>query len=101
MSLLGTVWTPIGPSPIDEGGAEDNGLVTAIAVNPNNTNVIYIGTAGGGVWRSADGGTNWTPLFDRELSAPNLASCDPLTSGRHGTCSTTSWAPTFQISICR
>jgi photosystem II stability/assembly factor-like uncharacterized protein len=81
MSLLGTVWTPIGPSPIDEGGAEDNGLVTAIAVNPNNTNVIYIGTAGGGVWRSADGGTNWTPLFDRELSLsigePGALAIDP------------------------
>ena len=68
MSLNGTVWTPIGPSPISEGGTLDNGLVTAIAINPFNPNVIYIGTAAGGVWRSRNGGTNWTPLFDRQLA---------------------------------
>src|ERR1035438_515776 len=68
MSLNGTAWTPIGPNPIQEGGNPDNGMVTAIAINPNNKNVIYIGTAGGGVWRSRDGGTNWPPLFARALT---------------------------------
>jgi hypothetical protein len=43
-------------------------MVTAIAVNPFNASVIYIGTAGGGVWRTRDGGTTWTPLFDRQLT---------------------------------
>ena len=68
MSLSGTVWAPIGPSPMKENGGRDNGLVTAIAVNPNNANVLYLGTAQGGVWRSDDGGNTWTPLFDRQLS---------------------------------
>ena len=68
MTLTGTVWAPIGPSPMKENGNQDNGLVTAIAVNPNNTNVIYLGTAQGGVWRSDDAGNTWTPLFDRQLS---------------------------------
>lgn len=68
MSLNGTLWIPIGPSPMDESGTEDNGLVTAIAVNPNNSNVLYLGTAQGGVWRSGDGGNTWRPLFDRALS---------------------------------
>jgi hypothetical protein len=67
VSLNGTVWTPIGPSPILESGKPDNGMVTAIAVNPNNSNVIYIGTSNGGVWRSRDAGTTWIPLFDRQL----------------------------------
>ena len=67
MSLNGTVWAPIGPSPILENGKPDNGMVTAIAPNPNNPNVIYIGTANGGVWRTRNGGTTWTPLFDRQL----------------------------------
>ena len=31
MSLNGTVWAPIGPSPILENGKPDNGMVTAIA----------------------------------------------------------------------
>jgi hypothetical protein len=65
MSLNGTVWAPIGPSPIQESGF-DNGLVTAIAVNPNNPSVLYLGAAVGGVWRSSDGGDTWTPLFDRQ-----------------------------------
>ena len=81
MSLQGTVWTPIGPSPISEGGVGDNGLVTAIAVSPSDPNVVYIGTAGGGVWRSADGGSHWTPLFDRQISLavgePGALAIDP------------------------
>ena len=81
MSLQGTVWAPIGPSPINEGGVGDNGLVTAIAVSPTNPNVIYIGTAGGGVWRSSDGGLNWSPQFDRQISLavgePGALAIDP------------------------
>ena len=52
MTLTGTVWASIGPSPIAQGGRQDNGLVSAIAINPDDSNVIYIGTAGGGVWRT-------------------------------------------------
>ena len=68
MSLNGSVWVPIGPSPMLEGGGTDNGLVTCVAVNPNNPNIIYLGGAQGGVWRSRDGGVNWTPLFDHQLA---------------------------------
>jgi hypothetical protein len=68
MSLNGTVWTPIGPSPINEGGTGDNGLVTAIAPHPTDPNTLYIGTAGGGVWKSEDQGNTWVPLFDRQIS---------------------------------
>jgi hypothetical protein len=81
MSLKGTVWSPIGPSPISQGANAVNGLVSAIAVNPGNSNVIYMGTAGGGAWRSDDGGTNWIPLFDRQLSLavgePGALAIDP------------------------
>jgi hypothetical protein len=77
MSLNGTVWAPIGPSPIDEtaiAGITANGQVTAIAINPNNPNIIYIGTAWGGVWLSRDGGLTWTPIFDK---APSLGVGEP------------------------
>lgn len=74
MSLNGTTWTPIGPSPIDQGGITANGQVTAIAVNPNNTNIIYIGTAWGGIWLTHDGGKTWKPIFDR---APALGIGEP------------------------
>src|ERR1700758_3869835 len=73
MSHKGTVWAPIGPSPL-HAGIDVNGQVTSIAVNPNNPNVIYIGTAWGGVWRTHDGGANWTPLFDH---APSLGIGEP------------------------
>ena len=74
MSLNGTTWTPIGPSPIDQGGITANGQVTAIAVNPNNPNIMYIGTAWGGIWRTRNGGAHWTPIFDR---APSLGIGEP------------------------
>src|SRR6478752_7283356 len=81
MSLNGTVWPPIGPSPIAQGGSPVSGLVSAIAINPANPNLIYIGTAGGGVWRTDDGGTSWSPIFDRQLALgvgePGALAIDP------------------------
>ena len=81
MTLAGTIWAPIGPSPIINGAREDNGIVTAIAVNPNNSSIIYIGTAGGGVWRTSDGGVTWKPIFDHQRSlaigAPGALAIDP------------------------
>jgi len=38
--------------------------VNAIAVHPTNRNIIYIGVAQGGVWRSDDGGNTWRNLTD-------------------------------------
>lgn len=96
MSLIGTAWAPVGPGPMIEGAARDNGLVSAIAVHPLNANVIYIGTAGGGIWRSRDGGVSWAPIFDRQLALgigePGGLAIDPSntdvlyagTSGRIG-----------------
>src|SRR5215469_13184632 len=68
MSLNGTVWAARGPSPMGEGSRQDNGLVSAIAINPNDPSVIYQGTAGGGVWRSIEGRQHWIPQFDRQAA---------------------------------
>ena len=79
--IVGTVWQPIGPSPLAQGGRPDNGLTSAIAVHPNNPNTIYIGTAGGGVWRSRDAGVTWTPVFDQQpalgVGEPAAVAIDP------------------------
>ena len=80
MSLNGTVWAPIGPSPIDEtaiAGITANGQVTAVAIHPSNPNIIYIGTAWGGVWLTRNGSAaqpTWTPIFDK---APALGVGEP------------------------
>src|ERR1043165_9846185 len=66
--IVGTVWAPRCPSPITDGTLRDNGMVTAIAVHPNDGNIFYIGTAGGGVWKTGNAGATWRPLFDRQLS---------------------------------
>ena len=38
--------------------------LTAVQEGPRLT--IYVGAAGGGVWKSADGGTTFKPVFDKE-----------------------------------
>ena len=40
------------------------GRVTSVTGIPGNTAVYYIGTPGGGVWKTVDGGSVWTPIFD-------------------------------------
>ncbi len=85
MSLKRTVWVPMGPSPIAENSTQDNGLVSAIAINPNDPNVLYIGTVGGGAWRSNDAGATWTPIIDRLRSLgvgdPGALAIDPNATG--------------------
>jgi hypothetical protein len=72
-------WTPLGPAPIDgenpayadpvwsnygAGIGISTGRLTALAVDPNNPNTVYIGGANGGVWKSTDGGDTWTSISD-------------------------------------
>jgi len=46
------------------GPAGMSGRVTSIDVDLSNPENIYIGTASGGVWKSASGGVRWEPIFD-------------------------------------
>ncbi len=48
------------------GPAGMSGRVAAVAAVPSDPNVIYVGAATGGVWKSSDGGLAFTPVFDRE-----------------------------------
>ena len=89
-AVNGTAWKAIGPSPITEKGCctsivfDANGRINSIAVDPANSNVIYLGSAGGGIWRSADGGLTWAPLTDQEASlgigTPRAIAIDPANS---------------------
>ncbi|MEZ5043042.1 MAG: hypothetical protein R2828_24310 [Saprospiraceae bacterium] len=48
------------------GPAGMSGRVTSIDALVSNPEVIYIGTASGGVWHSKNGGISWKPIFDKE-----------------------------------
>jgi len=68
-------WTLIGPQPLLYNnplgyteGVQHSGHVNAVAVDPRNSNVVYLGTDGGGVWKTTDGGQTWTPLTDNQPS---------------------------------
>jgi len=46
------------------GPANMSGRIGAIDVVVSNPNIIYVGTATGGLWKSEDGGVTWNPIFD-------------------------------------
>ena len=48
------------------GPAGMSGRVTSIDVVLKNTDVIYVGTASGGLWKSESGGIAWEPIFDEQ-----------------------------------
>lgn len=52
-------WRSIGPATM--GGRLDD-----IAVVESNPSIIYLGYATGGVWKTTNNGTTWTPIFDEQ-----------------------------------
>jgi len=59
-------WTAISPD-LSNGpyaGNLDFGTVTTINVSPINSNLIYAGTDDGNLWKTSDGGANWTKISD-------------------------------------
>jgi len=55
---------PIGTRSIGPAGM--SGRVTTIDVVEEQPEVIFIGTASGGVWKSESGGIKWEPIFDQQ-----------------------------------
>lgn len=72
LMILSPNWTQLGPSPIPNGQTSPSvacsGRTTAIAIHPTNPNLVYVGTANGGVYRTTDGGNTWTAIFDAAQS---------------------------------
>lgn len=78
------------------GPAFMSGRIADIAIHPENQSVWYVAVGSGGVWKTENRGTTWTPLFDNEdsysVGAITLDPNDPETiwvgsgenvSGRH------------------
>jgi len=65
------------------GPAFTSGRVVGFAVDPNNAARYFVIAASGGVWKTINNGTTWTPVFDREgsysVGAIALDPTNPLT----------------------
>jgi photosystem II stability/assembly factor-like uncharacterized protein len=79
VSGLLAVSTPAGPAdqpkPTDKfkslefreiGPAVMGGRIDDFAVVESNPNIVYVGIASGGVWKTTNNGTTWEPVFDKE-----------------------------------
>jgi S-layer family protein len=77
-------WVELGPNPIPLGQTTTtrvnvSGRISAIEIDPTDPNKVYVGAAQGGVYRSLDGGTTWTPIFDTAQSlAIGTLNLDPV-----------------------
>ncbi len=58
-----TGWTALGPGNI-------GGRTLSLVFEPDNANILYAGTADGGIWKTTNGGAAWAPLGDM---LPSLA----------------------------
>lgn len=56
-------WTSLGPSTTTS-GYNGLGRINCIAFHPTNTDIIWVGSPGGGLWKTTDGGNTWTTNFD-------------------------------------
>lgn len=50
--------------PTANGGSGGAGRLNCLAIDPVDGNIIYVGAASGGLWKTIDGGINWTCLTD-------------------------------------
>ncbi|QHI34989.1 hypothetical protein IMCC3317_03350 [Kordia antarctica] len=61
-------WTQVGPvaNPTINGytAFPGKGRINVVAEDPTNTQILYAGSAAGGIWKTTDGGTTWAPKSD-------------------------------------
>ncbi|MGB6876771.1 MAG: hypothetical protein WBD87_12155 [Candidatus Acidiferrales bacterium] len=81
------------------GPASMDGRIDAFAVPRHDPNTIYVASATGGVWKSTNRGTTWTPIFDQQpvssIGAIEIAPSDPsivwVGTGEANNRQTSSW----------
>ncbi len=59
------------------GPALMSGRISDVELHPKNSNVLLVGAAGGGVWKSQDGGVRFTSIFDQYCQSIGCISIDP------------------------
>jgi uncharacterized protein (TIGR03437 family) len=64
-------WVPLGPAPTESAFPNNWGLtsgrINAVAVSPSNPDLILVGAATGGIWRSTNGGASFVPVTDAQI----------------------------------
>jgi photosystem II stability/assembly factor-like uncharacterized protein len=64
-------WSLVGPTNIE-------GRISTIAIHPTNPQIVYIGCAGGGVWKSTNFCQSWVSVFDNQnTSSIGALAIDP------------------------
>jgi len=70
-------WQPVGPFTHTNTGSwsSGQGRVNSILVDPNDSNIIYVGAPAGGLWKSTDAGATWSVLTDHlpQIGASGIA----------------------------
>ncbi|SEP92492.1 T9SS type A sorting domain-containing protein [Flavobacterium urocaniciphilum] len=83
MALPPSNWQPVGPFTHTNTGSwsSGQGRTSAVAIDPNNPNIIYVGAPAGGIWKSTNSGSTWTPLSDQlpQIGVSGIA-IDPTNS---------------------
>ncbi|MBW2938973.1 hypothetical protein KXJ69_12725 [Aureisphaera sp. CAU 1614] len=59
------------------GPALMSGRINDIEMHPTNPRIMYIGAAGGGVWKTTDGGATFSPIFDDYVQSIGVVTLDP------------------------
>ena len=54
-----------------------SGRISDMENHPTDPMIIYAGSAGGGVWKSNDGGATFTPIFDEHVQSIGVVTLDP------------------------
>lgn len=57
-------------------GPERGGRVTAVTGVPSEPMTFYIGSTGGGIWKTTDAGHNWTNISDGQLPVGSMGAID-------------------------
>jgi photosystem II stability/assembly factor-like uncharacterized protein len=55
----GLEWRNVGPANTSGRAADVEGV-------PGNPNIVFLGSASGGLWKTVNGGTSWKPIFDKQ-----------------------------------
>jgi photosystem II stability/assembly factor-like uncharacterized protein len=70
-SALSGPWEALGPGNI-------GGRTRALLIHPTTPNTMWSGAVAGGIWKTTDGGTTWTPKADLLINiAVNSMALDP------------------------